>query len=151
MTDSLNLRPCRIDGPLLAFEPRTSLALPLALSRISAGFPSPADDYVDRGLDLNEHLILHPESTFFLRVRGDSMTGAGIHDGDILIVDRSVQPVSGHVVVAVVSGELMVKRLKFSTAGMALVPEHPDYSPISVTTEMDFEVWGVVRHVIHSL
>ncbi len=148
-TSALHL--CRVVGFPQAFTPRTALARPLALCPVPAGFPSPADDYMDRGLDLNEHLILHPESTYFLRVRGDSMTGAGIHDGDTLIVDRAVHPVSGHVVVAVVNGELTVKRLKTTAKGLVLIPEHPGFPSTIITPEMDFEVWGVVRHTIHSL
>ena len=145
------LTPCRIAGPARSFAPRAVLVRPLALCPVPAGFPSPADDYLDRGLDLNEHLVLHPESTFFLRVRGDSMIGAGIHDNDILIVDRAVDPVSGRVVVAVVNGELTVKRLKSTAQGLALVPENPDYAALAITPDMDFTVWGVVRHVVHSL
>jgi DNA polymerase V len=100
---------------------------------------------------LNEHLIAHPEATFFLRVRGESMTGAGIHDGDILIVDRAMAPGNGRVVVAALSGELTVKRLRHTRDGLVLAAEHPGYPDRLVTPDMDFEVWGVVRHVIHSL
>lgn len=143
--------PCRIHGAPRPFAPGPALELPLILARVPAGFPSPADDYMDRGLDLNEHLVQHPESTFFLRVRGESMTGAGIHDGDILIVDRAVAPASGKVVVAAVNGELTVKRLRTTAQGLVLVPEHPDYPCLAITPETGFEVWGVVRHVVHSL
>lgn len=87
------------------------LSLPLFASRVPAGFPSPADDYIDQRLDLNEHLINHPAATFFVRVSGDSMTGASLHDGDLLIVDRALEPVDGRIVIAAVNGELTVKRL----------------------------------------
>ena len=126
-------------------------ALPLLLVRVPAGFPSPADDYVDKSLDLNEHLVPHPESTFFLRVQGESMIGAGIHDNDILVVDRSLRPTSGKVVVAVVDGELTVKRLLLANDRWVLMPENPDYPPLEVPPESDFQVWGVVRHVVHSV
>lgn len=87
------------------------LSLPLASEQVAAGFPSPADDYIDVGIDLNEQLIRHPSSTFFLRVSGDSMTGAGIHHGDLLVVDRSLEPCPGRVVVAVLDGAFTLKRL----------------------------------------
>jgi len=86
--------------------------IPLFAAGVPAGFPSPADDYIDRHLDLHEHLIEHPAATFYVRASGDSMVGAGIHDGDLLIVDRAVEPRDGHIVIAVVHGELTVKRLR---------------------------------------
>lgn len=129
----------------------TGCSLPLAGERIAAGFPSPADDYVEKRLDLNEHLVQRPEATFFVRVAGDSMIGAGIHDGDILVVDRSVRARSGHVVVAALNGEFTVKRLREKDGTLLLAPENPDYPPLAVSPETDFEVWGVVRHVIHEV
>lgn len=125
--------------------------LPLFTARISAGFPSPADDYIDRKLDLNEYLIKHPAATFFVRVQGDSMIDAGIHSGDILIVDRAVEPVDNKIVIAVLYGELTVKRIKKTKTKLTLLPENPSFKPIEVTPEMGLEVWGVVTHVIHSL
>ncbi len=125
--------------------------LPLAESSVPAGFPSPADDFIANRLDLNEHLILHPAATFFVRVAGDSMIGAGITDGDILIVDRSLEPTDGRVVIAVVSGELVVKRLRRTEKGWLLLAENDDYAPIEVGEEGEFEVWGVVTNVIHHL
>lgn len=127
------------------------LGLPFAESQVPAGFPSPADDYVARRLDLNEHLIQHPSATFFVRVAGDSMTGAGINDGDILIVDRSLEPVDGKVVIAVVDGELVVKRLRRKSGTWQLLAENEGYPPISVDADGEFEVWGVVTSVIHTL
>ncbi len=125
---------------------------PLAffISRVEAGFPSPADDYLEGTLDLNEHLIRHPAATFFLRVSGDSMTGAGIYPGDILIVDRSLPPADGRIVIAVVDGELTVKRLSRRQGRIRLLPENPRYPPIDITAEQDLRVWGVVVHAIHS-
>lgn len=133
------------------FDGRTDLKRPLFASGVSAGFPSPADDYVEGRLDLNQFMVKHPAATFFVRVSGDSMIGAGIHDGDILVVDRSLEPVSGRVVIAVVNGELTVKRL-FRCKGKArLLAENPGYPPIELTEETACEVWGVVTFVIHSL
>jgi DNA polymerase V len=123
---------------------------PLFTARVPAGFPSPADDYVDRGLDLNELLVRHPAATFFVRVTGDSMTGAGIHSGDVLVVDRAETARDGSVIIAALNGELTVKRFNRGSGRVFLVSENSDYAPLEVTGEMNFEVWGVVVHVIHS-
>ena len=129
----------------------TKQPLPLYLSRIKAGFPSPAEDYLDKKLDLNEHLIKHPASTFFVKVKGDSMIGAGINSGDILIVDRSLEPKDKKIVVAVVNGDFTVKRISKRGDKLSLISENPKYDPIEIKDGMDFEVWGVVVHVIHSV
>ena len=129
----------------------TRQPLPLYLSRIKAGFPSPAEDYLDKKLDLNEHLIKHPASTFFVKVKGDSMIGAGINNGDILIVDRSLEPKDKRIIVSVVNGDFTVKRISKSKDKLFLLAENPKYSPIEIKDGMDFEVWGVVVHVIHSV
>jgi DNA polymerase V len=115
------------------------------------GFPSPAEDYIDQRLDLNAHLIMHPASTYFIRVRGDSMRGAGIASGDLLVVDRSVEPRPGHVVVADVDGELAVKRLRLVGQKLALAPDPPESDPIVLDGERSVELWGVAIHVIHRL
>ena len=120
-------------------------------ARISAGFPSPAADYEEGKLDLNNHLIKNPAATFFVRVSGDSMTGAGIHNGDLLIVDRSKEPISGNVVIAVIDGELTVKRLRIKKGKFTLEPENDNYQVQEITEGMEFEVWGVVTNVIHEL
>lgn len=125
--------------------------LPLFASPISAGFPSPTDDYVEKKLDLNEYLIRNPEATFFLRVSGDSMVGAGIHHGDLIIVDRSLAARHKRIVVAVVDGEIVVKRLLRQNQKVVLAAENPNYAQIEVTAELDFEVWGVVTNVIHEV
>ncbi len=130
---------------------KTRLARPLFSSGVSAGFPSPADDYIDRKLDLNELLIQNPAATFFVRVAGDSMTGAGIHHDDILVVDRSLAPVSGKIVIAILSGELTVKRLVRDAYSCRLVAENPDYPSLTLSGEEECEIWGVVTSVIHSL
>ncbi len=129
----------------------TSCALPVFLERVSAGFPSPADDYLDGKLDLNQYLIKHPAATFLVRVTGDSMVKAGIHSGDRLIVDRSLEPKDGKVVIAVLDGELTVKRLQCRHGEVRLLAENDTYQPIDVEGEQAFEIWGVVTHVIHQL
>ena len=119
-------------------------------SCVPAGFPSPADDFLDQRLDLNEFLVEHPSATFFVRVKGDSMTGAGIMSGDILIVDRAFEPKDKSVVVALVNGEFTVKRISMRPGKMCLLAENEHYPAIEITAQMDFEIWGVVKHVIHS-
>lgn len=124
---------------------------PLFSSGVSAGFPSPADDFIDKRLNLNEFLISNDAATFYLRVEGDSMRGSGIFSGDILIVDRSVKPQNSNVVIAVLDGELTVKRLRIMHGKFILEPDNPDYEPIEIYEGMHFEVWGVVTYVIHRL
>src|SRR5262245_39199254 len=121
-----------------------ALHRPLLAFRVAAGFPSPADDYLEGRIDLNEHLIRHPAATFFVRVSGDSMTGAGIHDGDLLIVDRAAEVVSGCIVVARVHDEFTLKRIRKEGRRVFLVPENAQYPPIEVTEGSDFEIWGRV-------
>lgn len=132
-------------------RPTKRKILPLFLSKVPAGFPSPADDYLEQKLDLNEFLIKHPAATFFVKVEGDSMVQAGIHSGDILIVDRSSQPKNNSVIVAILNGEFTVKRLKKINKKIYLLSDNPRYMPIPVEEEVDFEIWGVVRHVIHAV
>jgi DNA polymerase V len=132
-------------------SPPRRLRLPLFGSKIAAGFPSPADDHVEKRLDLNEHLIRHPEATFFVRVKGESMTGAGIGDGDILVVDRALTPKHRSIVIAVVEGELTVKRLWRRQGRVALLAENPAFPPIEINPETGCEIWGVVLHVIRTL
>ncbi len=128
-----------------------AVLLPLFLEAIPAGFPSPADDYIDRRLDLNEHLIRHPAATFFVRVSGDSMTGAGIHSGDILIVDRALSPDNNRIVIAALDGELTVKRIFHDAGRTLLLPDNPRFDPIEVGGETQVEIWGVAVYVIHAL
>jgi DNA polymerase V len=129
----------------------TKWARPLFLASVSAGFPSPAEDYIEGRLDLNRHLIKHPAATFFVRVAGDSMIGAGIHPGDILVVDRALEPQDSNVVIAVIDGELTVKRISQRQGKLFLVPDNQAYEPLEILEEMEFEVWGVVTSVIHNL
>lgn len=126
-------------------------ALPLAGEAVAAGFPSPAEEYLEKSLDLNELVAPRPEATYFVRVSGDSMIGAGIHHDDILVVDRSLSPRPGNVVIACVEGEFTVKRLQRAGNNMELAPENPEYVPITLTPETDFTIWGVVQHVIHKV
>lgn len=129
----------------------TTIERPLFLSKVPAGFPSPADDYLEGKLDLNEHLIKHKAATFFVRVSGDSMQGAGIHDGDLLIVDRAIEPKDKSVVVAVVNGEFTVKRIKKEKGRVWLMPENEKFQPMEMVEGSHLEVWGVVTNVIHKL
>ncbi len=136
---------------IFALEQDSYQGLPLMMARIPAGFPSPAEDYVDRKLDLNSLLIRHPAATFFVRAEGDSMIGAGIHSGDLLIVDRALEAKNGDVVIAFLNGELIVKRIRRAKGRLSLIPDNPEYSPIEVTPEMDFDIRGVVTYVIHKV
>jgi len=136
---------------IYGIEQKSKVRRPLFLSGVSAGFPSPADDYVDRKLDLNELLIKNPAATFFVRVAGDSMIGVGIHHDDILIVDRSLKPVSGNIVIAVYNGELTVKKLIQNGNGGRLVAENPNYPPLIINKDTGCEIWGVVTSVVHQL
>ena len=125
------------------------LRLILYAAAIPAGFPSPAEDYIDKRLDLNEHLIKHPAATFFVKVAGHSMINAGIHDGDTLIVDRSLEPADKKIVIAVLNGEMTVKRLRKLRGRLYLMPENDSFQPIEVAEGSDFQIWGVVSSVIH--
>jgi DNA polymerase V len=116
---------------------------------VSTVAPLDSTQHLEGQLDLNEHLIKNPPATFFLRVSGDSMTGASIHPDDLLVVDRSLEPKSGKIVIAVINGELTVKRLHKEKDRIQLLAENPAYPPINITPEMDFQVWGVVTYVIH--
>lgn len=139
-------------APLGFFRPKrwlSALCLPLFAGKVSAGFPSPAADYVDKTLDLNELLIQKPAATFFVRAQGDSMLGAGIHPNDILVVDRSVEPVSGKIVICALNGELTVKRLVFEQEHWRLCAENPDYPDLILSDELELVIWGVVTSVIH--
>jgi DNA polymerase V len=124
---------------------------PLYAHSISAGFPSPADDFIEAELDLNQLLIQNKAATFFLRVKGDSMIGAGINDGDIIVCDRSLKPVDGSVLVAVVDGELTVKRLVYSNGVAELHAENPKYSPIRFKEGQELSYWGVVTSSVHTV
>jgi DNA polymerase V len=132
-------------------EHPSKLSLLFFAGKVAAGFPSPADDYVEKTLDLNELLVQKPAATFFVRAEGESMLGAGIHPNDILIVDRSIEPVPGKIVICALNGELTVKRLEHDGKQWQLKAENPAYSDIAIYEELDMVIWGVVTNVIHSV
>ncbi|HNV82459.1 MAG TPA: translesion error-prone DNA polymerase V autoproteolytic subunit [Tenuifilaceae bacterium] len=140
--------------PILEFfipEVDKELKLPLVDAFISAGFPSPADDYIEGKLDLNRQLIKNPSSTFFARVRGTSMTDVGINDGDILIIDKSLEAKHNSVLVCFIDGEFTVKKVQKIKGELFLIPQSKDFAPIKVSRESDFRLWGVVTYCIHKL
>jgi DNA polymerase V len=141
---------CKVD---IVYSPdmSTKHKQPLFEAGVPAGFPSPAGDYEENKLDLNRHLIKNPAATYFVRVSGDSMVGAGIHHEDLLVVDRSIEPKDKNVVIAALNGELTVKRIRIRKGKITLEAENKDYSAQEVNEGMDFEVWGVVTNVIHEL
>lgn len=116
--------------------------------RISAGFPSPAEDFIEDHIDLNQYLTPNPETKYLMRVSGNSMIGAGIFSGDLLIIDKSKSPHHNDIVIAALNGELTVKRLCHRHARLSLIAENSDYPPIHITPDMDFFIWGVVTHAI---
>jgi DNA polymerase V len=124
---------------------------PIYVAKVSAGFPSPAADYEENKLDLNKYLIHNSAATYFVRVTGDSMIDAGIHNDDLLIVDRSIEPKDKNIVIAALNGELTVKRIRIRRGKITLEPENKNYSVQEVNEDMQFEVWGVVTNVIHKL
>jgi len=123
--------------------------LPLVATLVRAGFPSPAEDYIEDRLDLNEQLVAHPNATFYVRVSGESMLNAGIQDGDTLVVDRSLEARNDDVVIATLNGEFTVKRLVYRASQPWLIPCNPAFSDIELTEDMDTVIWGVVTSVIH--
>jgi len=122
--------------------------LPLFSHKVAAGFPSPADDYIEDRLSLDQHLIQHKDSTFFVRAKGNSMVGAGIFDGDLLVVDKSLNPVSGDIVIAVVDGDLTVKRLIKRGETVTLKPENHRFKEIEFKDGQELQVWGVVTSTV---
>ncbi len=144
--------PSQMREKILEFiEGKGDYSVPLFNHKVSAGFPSPADDYVEGSIDLNRHLIKHPTATFCVRVSGDSMIDAGIHPGDILIVDRSLDVMHGRVVIAAIDNNLTVKRLYKKGSKILLVPENKKYKPIEMDESSEMVIWGIVTNVIHPL
>lgn len=135
---------------LYTVDVQNYLPLPYVESGISAGFPSPALDFEDIQIDLNKEIIKHPLSTYYGRVRGVSMKNAGIDDGDIMVIDKSIKPTDGCIAICFIDGEFTAKRLIIRKDEIILMPENEDYKPIRVTKENEFIVWGVVTHVIKS-
>lgn len=126
----------------------TELELPFMDVGISAGFPSPADDFIELTIDLNKHLIKHKDSTFFAKVKGHSMKDAGIYDGDLLVIDKSVEPQDGKIAICQIDGEFTVKRIKIEKEVVWLIAENEEYKPIKVTPENELMIWGIVIHSI---
>ena len=124
--------------------------IPLLNDSVSAGFPSPADDYTEENIDLNEHLISNPFSTFFLRVKGDSMINAGIKDKDLIIVDKSLIAKPGNIVIAMIDGEFTIKRLSIKNDELYLKAENNNYPDFRFKNHIDVQIWGVVIYSIHS-
>ena len=129
----------------------SELELPYISSGISAGFPSPALDFIDLSIDLNRHLIKNPSSTFYGRVKGDSMKDAGIHDGDLLVIDKSLEAADDKIAVCYIDGEFTLKRIRFEKNACWLIPANDSYQAIKVTEDNDFMIWGIVTHVIKKM
>ena len=123
--------------------------IPIFTNSVHAGFPSPAEDYMDLDLNLQDHLIQNPSATFCVRAVGESMKNAGIKSGDIMLVDKSLTPKNRSIVLAVIDGEFTIKRVNVSDKELYLMPENESFPPIKITEEMDFQVWGVVTYIIH--
>lgn len=128
----------------------TELDLPFVDSGISAGFPSPADDFIELSIDLNKTLIKNKDTTFFAKVKGHSMKNAGIYDGDLLVIDKSLEPQNNKIAICQIDGEFTVKRIKIEENIVWLIAENEDYKPIKVTPENEFMIWGIVIHSIKS-
>lgn len=126
----------------------STLPLQYADEGIRAGFPSPAQDYMEQAIDLNKELIRHPASTFYGRVVGNSMSGEGIDEGDILVIDKSLELIDGDLAVCFINGEFTVKRVKLEKDFAWLVPSNPDYEPIKVTKDDEFTIWGIVTYTV---
>lgn len=131
-------------------DTKTTLALPYVEEGISAGFPSPALDFIDTTIDLNRHLIKNPSATFYGKVKGVSLKNAGIDDSDLLIIDRSLEPRDGKIAVCFIDGEFTAKRLKIVGKKVWLMPENEDYQPLEVTADNELIIWGIIIHVIKS-
>ncbi len=135
---------------IFSADTETELALPFVDEGISAGFPSPALDFIDLTIDLNKHLIKHPSATFYGRVKGVSLKNAGINDNDLLIIDRSLEPKNDKIAICYIDGEFTAKRLKIENKQVWLMPENEDYQPIKITDDNELIIWGIVTHVIKS-
>ena len=137
-----------ISAPI-PFEKRTSLRIPLVTAIVDAGFPSPADDHLERSIDLNEELIRNKAATYCVRVQGESMRDAGIHAGDVLVVDRSITPSDKQIVVAMIDGDFTVKRFRKFGAQLFLEAANPDFPSIQIGENQELVIWGAVTYIIH--
>jgi DNA polymerase V len=129
-------------------ETETDLELPMLPFQISAGFPSPALDFVDLSIDLNKQLIEHPSATYYGRVKGESMKNAGINDGDLLVIDKSIEPIDGKIAVCYFDGEFTLKRIKIKKDGLWLMPENEEYKPIKIEEGNSLTIWGIITYII---
>jgi DNA polymerase V len=145
--------PTRLKLEVLSLVEGSSRVIPFYTSKVAAGLPSPADDYMDEGLDLGARLVQEPASTFAVRASGESMINAGIYDGTLLVVNRARKPKDNDIVIAVVNGDLTVKRMRTSNVDSAiwLCPENEMFKPLKVTEEMNMSIWGVVTTIINEL
>ena len=132
-----------------SFEDLNLQDVKVAEPRVAAGFPSPADDFIEMEINLQDYIVKNKEATFCVKVEGTSMTKAGINSGDIMIVDRSLHPKHNDIVLAVIDGEFTVKRIAMNENSLYLMPENDNFSPIKITTAMNFQVWGIITHIIH--
>ncbi|MGZ2369896.1 LexA family protein [Ancylomarina sp. YFZ004] len=141
------------ESKLLFFIPssKEKLLVPFVSAKIKAGFPSPAADFIQTKISLDRELIRNKDATFYARVEGSSMIGANIHDGDLLVIDRSLEPQNNKVAVCFVDGEFTVKRLKIEKDHVLLMPENEEFDPIKVTQENDFTIWGIVTYIIKAV
>ena len=135
---------------IYSFLSESEMSLPVITGGISAGFPSPALDFEDLAIDLNKHIIKHPSATFYGRVKGESMKDAGINDGDLLVIDKSLEPIDDKIAVCFIDGEFTIKRIKLEENSCWLIPANEKYQPIKVTADNHFLIWGIVTHVIKS-
>ncbi|TYQ23976.1 translesion error-prone DNA polymerase V autoproteolytic subunit [Pseudanabaena sp. UWO311] len=149
--DPQQVEPATLVSSIFKTDNFTKCRVPLYLNPVAAGLPAPTEDYIEGKIDLNRHLVKHPDSTFLVRVVGESMQDAGIHPRDLLVVDRSLEAISGKVVIAVVDGELTVKRLRKHRNKLWLMPENPNFQPIEIGENVELHIWGVVTNVIHAL
>jgi DNA polymerase V len=133
------------------FTPKTNKDKVPRVEGIRAGFPSPAEDYTEPTLDLNRYVTKNPASTFYARITGDSMIGADIHDGDIVVIDKSLEPKDGNIAVCFIDGEFTLKRILLEKGHLWLQPANPKFKPIEITEENHFLVWGIVTHIVKQL
>lgn len=136
---------------IFSADTTTELDLPLVDDGISAGFPSQADDFINTSIDLNKEFIKNKDATFYGRVKGDSMIDAGLNNGDLLVIDKSLEPKNGKIAVCFIDGDFTVKRIKIEKDVIWLVAENKNYSPIKVTKDNDFQIWGIVTTIIKSV
>lgn len=148
----MKLKPLHITTVFEFYTPdySTEMDLPFVDTGISAGFPSPADDFIELSIDLNKTLIKNKDTTFFAKVKGHSMKNAGIYDGDLLVIDKSLEPQNNKIAICQIDGEFTVKRIKIEENIVWLIAENEDYKPIKVTPENEFMIWGIVIHSIKS-